>query len=204
MRYHVFKSSASKNIILGDSQIKHLNFPNFNILSLPGAQIRHLSEFFPPAHCYDRIVIIGGNDLFKGDLPSAHEPHEVAEELNNLANELVPLANKKVYVIGIPNRGDSSDNKKWTQTTNNLIQKYASRASRVYRSISHKVYNSQKHISNDNVHLNQLALSNLGSILKHKILTPVNFSTALNVAGHLQEFQCERSFCKCGCFNPTY
>ena len=105
MRYHVFKSSASTNTILGDSQIKHLNFPNFNILSLPGAQIRHLSEFFPPANSCDRIVIfIGGNDLFKGDLPSTQEPHEVAEELNNLANELVPLVNKKVYVIGKPNR----------------------------------------------------------------------------------------------------
>ena len=105
MRYHVFKSSATKNIILGDSKIKHLICPNFNILSLPGAQIRQLSEFFPPAHAYDRIVIfIGGNDLFKGDSPSTQEPHEVAEELNNLANELFPLANKKVYVIGKPGR----------------------------------------------------------------------------------------------------
>ena len=134
MRYHVFKSSASENTILGDSEIKHLNFPNFNKLSLPGAQIRHLSEFFPQAHSYDRIFIfIDGNDLFKGDLPSTQEPHEVAEELNNLATELVPLANKKVYVIGIPNRGDSSANKKRTQTTNNLIQKHASKARWVYK-----------------------------------------------------------------------
>ena len=107
MRYHVFKSLASKNIILKDSQTKHLNFTNFNILSLPGAQIRYLSKFFPPAHSYDRIVIlIGGNYLFNGDLLSTQEPHEVAEELNNLANVLIQLANKKVYVIGTPNRGD--------------------------------------------------------------------------------------------------
>ena len=37
MRYHIFKESVQRNLLIADSQAKYLDFANFNILSLPGA-----------------------------------------------------------------------------------------------------------------------------------------------------------------------
>ena len=51
------------------------------------------------------MLCIGGNELFKGFRQSTAEPYEVAKELALLADELVPLASKQVYVIAIPTRG---------------------------------------------------------------------------------------------------
>ena len=42
MRYHLFKTSRTKNLLIGDSQAKKLNIANFNILSIPGAQVKHV------------------------------------------------------------------------------------------------------------------------------------------------------------------
>ena len=42
MRYHLFKTSRAKNLLFGDSQAKKLNIANFNILSLPGAQVKNV------------------------------------------------------------------------------------------------------------------------------------------------------------------
>ena len=42
MRYHLFKTSRTKNLLIGDSQAKKLNIANFNVISLPGAQVNHV------------------------------------------------------------------------------------------------------------------------------------------------------------------
>ena len=67
MRYHLFKSSGTRNLLIGDSQAKKLNIAIFNILPLPGAQVKHVYKSLPKKDIYDTIVLfIGGNDLFSG------------------------------------------------------------------------------------------------------------------------------------------
>ena len=180
MRYHKFKGSPAKNIVLADSQLKHLRFPNANILSLPGARIRDLTEYYPSKGQYDRIVLfIGGNDLFKGFHQSTAEPQEVAE-LALLADELVPLASKKVYVVAIPPGGQDTANNKRTKATNDFINDLAENSRWKYRGISSEIYSIEKHLDEDDVHLTGSALGGICTILKKKIIYPENYSTALN------------------------
>ena len=117
MRFHIFKTSKIRNIIFAESQLKHLRFPNFNILSLPGAQIRHLR------------ILTGKKAILTGSTPSNKEPEETTEELASLAAELVPFATEKVFVIGIPSRGSDSAGKKKTKATNEFINKLQKRVS---------------------------------------------------------------------------
>ena len=73
MRYHTFKSSSAepKTLLIGDSQVRQLQFANVNILSLPGAGVQDAYRFVPQAGIYDSIILfIGGNDLYKGYHPS--------------------------------------------------------------------------------------------------------------------------------------
>ena len=203
MRFHKFKGSTARNIVLADSQLKHLRFPNANILSLPGARIRDLAEYYPSKGQYDRIVLcIGGNDLFKGFRQSTAEPYEVAKELALLADELVPLASKNVYVIAIPTRGQDTANKKRAKATNDYIKDLAENSQWEYRGIACEIYSVEKHLDNDDIHLTDAALSGICTILKKKIIYPENFSTALNQRGHSVELECS-GVCKCGCFNPS-
>ena len=42
MRYHIFKSFSTKNLMIADSQARRLDFLNSIIRSLPGARIQHV------------------------------------------------------------------------------------------------------------------------------------------------------------------
>ena len=42
MRYHSFKTSRARNLLVGDSQAKKPNIANFTIPSLPVAQVKHV------------------------------------------------------------------------------------------------------------------------------------------------------------------
>ena len=88
-RYHIFKTSSSKKLLIADSQARHLEFPNTNILSLPGARIAAVRGFLPPKDKYKTIVLlIGGNDAFDGREPSTVPEEDIANELAELAEEL--------------------------------------------------------------------------------------------------------------------
>ena len=105
-RYHIFKTSSSKNLLIADSQARHLEFPNTNILSLPGARIAAVRGFLPPKDKYTSIVLlIGRNDAFDGREPSTVPEKDIAIELAELAEELSRLA-KQIFVIGIPHRSE--------------------------------------------------------------------------------------------------
>ena len=47
MRFRFLKTSRTRNLLFGDSQAKKLNIASFNILSLPGGQVKHVYEFLP-------------------------------------------------------------------------------------------------------------------------------------------------------------
>ena len=104
MRYHLFKSSRTRNLLTGDSQAKKLNVANFNILSLPGAQLKLVYKILPKKDIYDTIVpFIERNDLFSGKAQSNVSASELVREISHLANLLLTRA-KRVFVRGIPHR----------------------------------------------------------------------------------------------------
>ena len=108
MRYLLTKTSDSYTIIIGDSQLKHLDFPNVNILSLLGAVIKDVVRFIP-GNLKTVVLFNGGNDLFDGYLPSSTPIEEVAVELSCLADSPFDVASR-VSVLGIPPRIPRSQN----------------------------------------------------------------------------------------------
>ena len=104
MRYHLFKSSKSRSLLIADSQGKELDIVNFNVLSLPGACVRHVYNFNPKKDSYDTVVLfIGGNYLFCNTAPSTKSAEDLTQELSDLANFLLTKI-KSVFVLGIPLR----------------------------------------------------------------------------------------------------
>ena len=104
MRYRFFKISGTRNLLNGDSQAKKLNIANFNILSLPGAHVKHVYNFLPKKDIYDTIVLfVAGNDLFSGKAQSNISASELVQEIADLAN-LSLTRTKRVFVLGIPHR----------------------------------------------------------------------------------------------------
>ena len=114
------------------------------------------------------MLFIGGNDLFIGFHQSAAELQEL-EELALLADELIPLASKKVYVISIPSRGQDTANKKRAEATNDYLKNSAENSRWEYRGICCKIYSVEKHLDEDDVHLSGSALGGICTILKKKI-----------------------------------
>ena len=189
MRYQLFKTSRTRNLLIGDSQAKKLNIANFNILSLPGAQVKHVFKFLPKKDIYDTIVLfIGGNDLFSGKAQSNISASELVQEISDLANLLLTRA-KKVFVLGIPHRHYQPER---TKEVNALLA--SRRESWKFRGISRQVY-SDKHLRKDKVHLSSDALNGIVYILKGKILYN-SYRPELELEGHPQVIEC-CEVCKC-------
>ena len=88
-----------------NSPARFLEAGNLNILSLPGASIRHLYDYIPPAGRFEIIILfIGGNDLFDGFEPSSKTPQKVAQDLIELADFACQRTRSSVFVLGIPER----------------------------------------------------------------------------------------------------
>ena len=189
MHYPLFKISRTKNLLIGDSHSKKLNIANFNILSLPGAQVKHVYIFLPKKDIYDTIVLfIGGNDLFSGKAQSNISGSELVQEISDLANLLLTRA-KRVFVLGIQHRHYQPER---TKEVNSLLA--SRRESWKFRGISIQVY-SDKHLRKDKVHLSSDALNGIIYILKSKILYN-SYRPELELEGHPQVIEfCE--VCKC-------
>ena len=59
-RYHIYRTSSTKTLLIVDSQAKNLEAGNLNILSLPGACVRHVYNFIPPKGLFDIIILFVG------------------------------------------------------------------------------------------------------------------------------------------------
>ena len=102
MRFHIFKDSPIRSILIADSQARRLELSNINILWLQGAQIHDLYRFVPGKGQYDKIVILASrNDLYNGYLPSTASVEEVTDRIVSLANHLLHVCDF-VFVLGIP------------------------------------------------------------------------------------------------------
>ena len=140
MRYHLFKFSGTRNLLIGDGQAKNLNIANFSILSFSGAQVKHVYKFLPKNDIYDTIVLsIGGNGLFSGKAQSNISASELVQQISDLANLLLTRA-KRVFVLGIPHRHYQPE---CTKEVNALLA--SRRESWKFRGISRQVY-SDKHL----------------------------------------------------------
>ena len=129
MRYHLFKSSKTKFILITDSQRRHFESENLNILSLPGATIKDVYNFLPPINQYCKnILFFGGNDLYNGCKPSDKTPIDIANQLIEFANFLNERT-KEVYLIGIPER---NENKQRSAAVNEILVKVSHR-SRIHK-----------------------------------------------------------------------
>ena len=183
MRYHLFKTSRTRNLLFGDSQAKKLNIANFNILSTPGAQVKHVYKFLPKKEIYDTIVFfIGGNDLLSGKAQSNISTRELVQEISDLANLSLTRA-KRVFVLGIPQRLYQPEH---TKEINALLASL--RESWKFRRISRQVY-SDKNLRKDKIHLSSDALNGIIYILKGKILYN-SYRSELELEGHPQVIEC--------------
>ena len=139
MRYHRFKSSSAENLLIAVSQARDLEFSNFNILSLPGAVIKHVDNFLPPKNKYDLIALFIGDSVLLNGEHSLKEPKEVADLLIISAFSLKSLC-KRCYSIGISIRGDSIHNKRQVRAINKFIEKKIKGTGLQYRRVCHKIY----------------------------------------------------------------
>ena len=106
MRYHLFKTSPTRNLNITDSQGRNLTFPNFNILVLPGARIGDVRPFLPAKGRFDLIVLFnGGNDL------PTDNTRTVARNISDLAVAAIEAA-LRVFFIAVPPRLDIPDQAK--------------------------------------------------------------------------------------------
>ena len=148
MRYHIFKDSVQRILLIADSQAKYLDFANFNILSLPGAKVHDVYNFIPRVSRFDIIVLfVGGNDLFQGKSPSKVNSEEVADKISDLANVLKGKADK-VFVLGIPPRHNQRER---TSAVNKLLSNR--KEDWAFRGVEKRVY-KVTHLKEDKVHLN--------------------------------------------------
>ena len=192
MRFNILRESPTPNLFLTDSQGKALRFPNFNVLSAPGARIKDFYNFLPQPGQYETIVLfVGGNDLFNGRNPSSASELDIANELCLLADMACTLA-PRVFVIGIPPRHYQPQRSKHT---NQILAAQAS--GWLFRGISKVIYDEDLHVRRDRVHLNHRGLSGVRSILKQRVLR-AKFSERVDREGHTGTFYCSHRRCICG------
>ena len=195
MRFHTLKPSTATNLLIADSQTSLLSFPNFNILTIPGVKTWHVIDFLPTTGQFKVVVLfIGANCLFDKNGNSVSSPIDVAEELSKLADRLVALADK-VVIIGLTPRFSQPER---TAAVNRILSDKAKSRKWIFRGIAHKI--SINLLREDQIHLSDLGLSQIRSILKNKILYS-KFSTTIDKAGHLPTVTC-RERCNCGLYRP--
>ena len=195
MRYHIFKDSVQRNLLIADSQAKYLDFANFNILSLPGAKVHDVYNFIPRVGRFDIIVLfVGGNDLFQGKSPSKVSSEEVADKISDLANVLKGKADK-VFVLGIPPRHNQRER---TSAVNKLLSNR--KEDWAFRGVEKRVY-KVTHLKEDKVHLNKESIGSICFILKTKILRSA-FDAELDRQGHPRIYECSGR-CHCGSWKQS-
>ena len=123
-RYHAYRTSSTKTLLMADSPERNLEAGNVNILSLPGACVRHVYNFVPHKDIFDIIILfVGGNDLYFFKNSTTTAASQVAREIIDLADLLCHRA-KVVYVLGILER---NDNKVRSKQVNDFLQSLGER-----------------------------------------------------------------------------
>ena len=202
-RYHIFKTSPTRQLLYADSQARNLRAGNLNVLSLPGASVRHFYNYLPPHNLFDLVILfVGGNDLYNYTRPTLTPATQVADDIVDLENFLSERASN-VFVIGVPER---DENKTRSKSGNDLLLAKAERKSNkkvevkwIFRNVANFI-TGNRYFTNDHYHLNEDGLNNLKNLIKRKILYK-KYSKHLNDNGHLTEQECPTNNCQCTCRN---
>ena len=76
-----------------------LNITNFNILLLPGAQVKDVYKFPSKKDFYDTVVLFNEvNDVFSSRAQSDISATELVREISDLANLFLTTAKKSLYL----------------------------------------------------------------------------------------------------------
>ena len=176
--FKCFYNGHRNNIlILGDSLLKTLYMGEVDFLCFPGARSDDVLEFLNNREIrnivrrYDKIVLFfGGNSVNdfpkQGVLRQAERPSEVFHNFVFIIEQMKTLRNGvKIGVLGCPNRfnGTWDRIKELNELLRILPCEY--RFFGLGTKLSCKVV-----IDEDQVHLNQLGVTCLKSIIKHKIV----------------------------------
>ena len=210
MRYHTFKTSNNKGLLIGDSQVRKLIYPEINILSLPGAGVKHVQNFIPPKGKYEKIAtFIGGNDLYNGYLPSNTPVQEVVDSICELANTLFEVTDN-VFVFDIPPRFPPEHEIEQVKSeyedhdllrhraVNRKLHQLSEKYDWGFWGLADAIYSSAQVSDNDNVHLNNKGKGQVVSLLKNKVL----YTNKLAAEKHPQVFECSRDTgCRCSFFD---
>ena len=192
-RLHTLRTSSSTTLLLANSQARNIEFPNFNILSIPGARIAHAQQFLPIKDKFNIIIVfIGGNDLCNGSLPSSLSEQQVVDELDLLGEQLCKLA-EKIFNLGIPHRG--SYRERSSKANKLLDNKNKTSRNGKYSGVSEEIF-SEMHLGDDDVHLNKSGISGVKTILKKRVLYK-NYLNKCNDEEHLDYFECQFRNCNC-------
>ena len=208
MRYHQFRSSSNKYLLIADSRIRKLGFPNVNILTLPGVQVIHVDRFIPSKGKYELTALfIGGNDLYDGYLPSRSSVEEVADRITQFAERLFGVTDN-VFVLAVSPRFPTEKDIKDLHLTEEQLQRHT-RVNKIfsersqnarwgYSGISLYIYCEEDISSNDHIHLTPKALSGVESMLKNRVLYKKRYSPDLAKGSHLAFYECHTNQeCKC-------
>ena len=187
MRFHLFKTSPTRNLTFTYSQGRNLTFHNFNIPVLPGAQVEDVRPFLPAKGRYDLIVVfVGGNDLPTGNIRTL---------ARNISDPAVAASEVALRIFGIavpPLRRKKPDQAK---ALKRLVES-KNDCRWLYRCISRSIYSVEKHPTRDDIHLEPKAISGIRSILKNRVLRKA-FCPQIDKRGHPQTYECRRVLCTC-------
>ena len=173
-RYHVYRISSTKALLIADSQARNLEAGNMNILSLPGACVRHVYNCIPKGHfSISSFFLSGATPCIFSNKPTTTPASQVAHEIIDLANLLRHRA-KVVHVLGIPER---HENKVRSKQVNDFLQsvgerktKNQSRVTWRYQTVAQHITGARYFNPNDATHLNEEGLNNLRTLNKEKNL----------------------------------
>ena len=170
--------------MISDSQVKDLFIGNFSVLSLPGGQVKHSYDYLPSTErCEKFVIFISGNNAFDNNIPSATRATLIAEQLKELGN-LTAERYKKVYILGIPQRGTHCQR---ADEINKISTKLAEESKWKFLSLSKNI--QFRHLKNHHVHLTSEGVNNIKNLIKYKILFK-KYSKQLKNLGPERTFEC--------------
>ena len=211
MRYHIFRRAQTKVLMISDSQVKDLFTGNFSVLSLPGGQVAsRRSGRFPEVsfvaspsteRCETFIIFIGGNNAFDNNIPTATPETLIAEQLKKLG-DFTAVRCKKVYILGIPQRGTHCQR---ADEINKILTKVAKELKWKFLSLSKYIHfrhlKNHHHKEKAHVHLTSEGVNNIKKLIKEKILFK-KYGKEFNNLGPERTFECDRDTgCLCGLYD---
>ena len=158
------------------------------------------------------VLFVGGNDLNSGYHPSVATPQEVFERIESLANTLITVAKKLLYVIGIPPPPNPTRNwnrKFWRPRVDSQSSGKPETSKRIKRSSLELPRASRTRVFKNAyfrswLHAPQQEGNKSNSSDTKNEFFYKHYSIELKQQGHQNVYECSSAFgCKCGSFRGS-